>query len=138
MNNFEYATTMLSHLYEEGDRDMIFFGQILGMVSYDNDDRLFSKTPEKRLDDAFKLVKYLIQSRDFHVGKTIKKCNETCSLISYGSGFEEFYVDAMKMFLHNGINDVDLNSALWLRKNHIGQPLPVISPVVFDFFAPKN
>ncbi|RXZ36329.1 hypothetical protein D9O50_07255 [Oxalobacteraceae bacterium CAVE-383] len=134
MTNSEYAVDMLNYFYEEGDRDLIFFGQILGAVSYDDEDRLFDKTPEQRMTDAIKLVNYLISLGDFDVGRTIEQ-DGTCTYSFYKNGFQEFCVAANEMFSKNGIDNINLHAEIWLKKIHVGLPAPTIPNDIVKLFG---
>lgn len=136
-NNFmenQYASDMLKYLYEEGDRDLIFFGQILGVVSYDENDNLFRKTPERRLSDAIKLVNYLISLGDFDIGRTLKQKDGEYINVLYKNGLSEFLINANELFSKNGIDDIDLNSGIWLKKLHIGQSISRIPNEITELF----
>lgn len=130
----QYASDMLKYLYEEGDRDLIFFGQILGVVSYDENDNLFRKTPERRLSDAIKLVNYLISLGDFDIGRTLKQKDGEYINVLYKNGLSEFLINANELFSKNGIDDIDLNSGIWLKKLHIGQSISRIPNEITELF----
>ncbi len=131
----QYASDMLNYLYEEGDRDLIFFGQILGVVSYDENDNLFSKTSERRFNDAIKLVNYLISLGDFDIGRTLKQKDGTYINVIYNNGLSEFLLNANELFSKNGIDDMDLNSGIWLKKLHIGQSKSRIPNKITELFG---
>lgn len=135
MTDPQYAIDMLDYLYEEGDRDLIFFGQILGVVSYDRNDRLFDKTPERRIADAIKLVDYLISSGDFKAGQTQKQQDGSYTHIFFQNELHEFGMNANVMFSQNGIDDVDLNSGIWLKKVRIGQSVSAIPNEILALFG---
>jgi len=40
----QYAKTIVDYLYDEGDRDIIFFGFIIGVVSFDREDAPYEKS----------------------------------------------------------------------------------------------
>ncbi|MEC4720259.1 hypothetical protein RY831_13940 [Noviherbaspirillum sp. CPCC 100848] len=134
MKNPQYVIDMVDYLYEEGDRDLIFFGQILGVVSYDENDNPFDKTPEKRMSDAIKLANYLISSDDFCLGKTVKQQDETYQYRVYEEGFQKFCEDVTRAFSSNGIDDVDLNAGIWLKKLKIGQRRTAIPREIMEMF----
>lgn len=134
MNN-SYAVDMMSYLYDEGDRDFILFGEILGMVSYDRDDQPFSKSDERRMFDALKLVDFLVQLGDFCVGHTQRRPDDSFVDNVYGQGFEGFRADASEIFFRDGIDGINLNSGLWLKKVKSGKPCPEIPAAIKGLFA---
>ncbi|MDR2153545.1 MAG: hypothetical protein LBE78_00755 [Burkholderiaceae bacterium] len=136
MINTQYTIDLFDDLYSEGDIDIIFFAQILGMVSYGKDDFKFNKSSEKRMADALKLVDYLVSLGDFNVGKTLKMPDGTFAYNTYKEGFSEFYADANKIYSKNGIDDIDLMCSLWLKKLHIGQSAPIIPNEIMKLFEP--
>jgi hypothetical protein len=135
MTNSQYAFDMLDYLYEEGDRDLIFFGQILGMVSYDRNDNLVDKSPEKRIADAIKLVEYLISDGGFEAGQTVKRQDGTFVYDLYQGGLREFCMHVNEMYAQYGIDGVDLNSAIWLKKSQPGRPESTVPPEIIELFA---
>lgn len=56
MANFGYVNDLLQYLYDEGERDLISFSQILGMVSYGEEDEFLGKSNDQRIEDALSVV----------------------------------------------------------------------------------
>jgi hypothetical protein len=136
MRNSEYCQKMLQYIYGEGDVDIIFFGQIIGVVSYDENDFPFGKTPSKRFDDGIALVNYLVSIGDFFLGENRKidgdgVIGEICS-----GGFQRFFEVANSFFLRGGIDDVDLNSGIWLKKAQVGKLPPQVPLEIDALFSP--
>ncbi len=132
--SLQYATDTLDYLYEDGTRDLIFFGQILGVVSYDNDDILFDKTNEERISDALKFARYLISLNDFDVGQMKKQLDDTLVYTPFSKGFEELYLTANNLFKKNGIDDSDLNLGIRLRKLNNHNPPSKIPHEIIKLF----
>lgn len=131
MRNSKYCQKMLQYIYNEGDIDIIFFGQIIGVVSFDENDLSFGKAPLKRLADGLALVNYLVSIGDFFLGENRRLAGGgiVCEICS--DGFQRFSELANSFFLRGGIDDVDLNSGIWLKKNQVGK-LPPRVPLEID------
>lgn len=117
----EYAKNMIDYIYEEGERDYIFFGQLLGMVSYDFDDISLRKNDSERIGDAISLASYLIFSGGFNSGRTINCREGFFEYKFFLDGIDGLKREVILKFKQNGIDDIDLNYGIWLRKTNLGQ-----------------
>ncbi|MGO7402874.1 hypothetical protein [Rhizobium ruizarguesonis] len=50
----------MDYLYDEGDRDIIFFGFIIGVVSFDREDNPYEKSEADRFNHSLRLANFLI------------------------------------------------------------------------------
>jgi len=115
------ANDIVNYLYEEGDIDLTYFGHILGMVSADQDDIPFDKTPEQRLADAITLVEFLVCSGDFYIGHTLGKEDGKYIDAPLSGGLEQFKIEAMDFFEREGIDSDNLIIFSWVKKVNIGK-----------------
>ncbi|RWX14332.1 hypothetical protein EHI42_17850 [Rhizobium hidalgonense] len=107
---------MVGHLYDEGDRDIIFFGFIIGAVSFDREDAPYEKSEADRFNHALRLANFLISEGDFSPGKSIRRENSKFRKTLYEGGFEEFRQDVENLFDGGGIDNMDLVAGPWLSK----------------------
>ena len=131
----KYASDVLDYFYEEGDRDLIYFGDIIGEVSYDANDVKFAKTDEQRFMDACRLVRYLTDSHDFDVGTNLELHGEVMEYVPFIGGYEEFFAIASRLFSEKGIDDMELDFAGWLRKKKKGKPAPPATDDIAKLFG---
>jgi len=129
----QYAQNMIDYLYEDGDTDRVLFGQIIGIVSYDQDDRPRDKAPNGRIEDAINIAQYLVASGDFSIGRTAKDEYGNVSQDDYQKGFDDFVKCARNLFSREGIDSIDLHSGIWLRKLKIGKKAPVINERIASY-----
>ena len=127
------AHEVMDYLYSEGDVDIILFGYVLGLVSSDGNDNLYKKSPRKRLTDAIALVRFLLSSGDFKVGKTFRDDGDNIKYEIF-SDFEKFIEIVNSSFLKGGIDDVDLITQTWLKKIIRNDRLPKIPEYIEDIF----
>jgi hypothetical protein len=129
MSSGQYAGEMLDYLYNDGDIDIIFFGQILGVVSYDDEDKPFAKSKKQRLDDAIKLAVYLLESNDFSMGEMIKPKTGLSYFSPYT--FEKRSPQTIFQEKFSNCEDIDdLNKTIEIvfKKNIKNKPAPKIIP----------
>jgi hypothetical protein len=131
----EYAKTMVDHLYDEGDRDIIFFGFIIGVVSFDREDAPYDKSEADRFNHALRLASFLLSDGDFSPGKSIRQENGNFRKTLYEGGFEEFRQDLENLFGGGGIDNIDLLAGPWLVKNNIGKSAPSLSDSICELFG---
>ncbi|MDI5929995.1 hypothetical protein QBK93_35940 [Rhizobium leguminosarum] len=110
----EYAKIMIDYLYDEGDRYIIFFGDILGIVSYGREDTPFDKSPSARFFHAVKLAEFLVHKRDFSPGISVRQEDGGFRNTFYEGGFEKFCEDLNCRFNEGGIDNIDLIAGPWL------------------------
>jgi hypothetical protein len=130
---FERAIDTIEYIYEEGDIDLIFFGHIVSMISFDEDSNLLPKTPLRRLADGFKLVSFLVSSNDFYVAQTVGYPDGSYEDFRFAS-LDEFQEMASQLFREGGLDDIDFKVGSWVRKTKIGTPAPPIPPEIVDLF----
>ena len=131
----EYARTMVDYLYDEGDRDIIFFGFIIGVVSFDREDAPYEKSEADRFDHALRLASFLISEGDFSPGKSIRQENGKFRETLYEGGFEEFRHDVENLFGGGGIDNIDLVAGPWMVKNNIGKSAPSVPDCISQLFG---
>lgn len=129
-----YAKTMVDYLYDEGDRDIIFFGYIIGIVSYDRKDIEYDKSEYTRFCHAIKLANFLVSRGDFRPGTSVRQADSGFCKTLYEGGFEEFRKNLEGLFDEGGIDNIDLVAGPWLIKNYIGQSAPAIPDSVAELF----
>ncbi|MFS8057227.1 hypothetical protein QD357_31180 [Rhizobium sp. BR 317] len=130
----QHAYETIRYIYREGDIDLIFFGQILGMVSNDPDDAPLNKAPEQRIADAISLVEFLVSTGDFYVGRTSKGSNGKYADIPF-AGISEFKEMVGNIFLNEGLDGDNLITCSWIRKLTIGSKPPAIPNRVVELFS---
>ncbi|MBW9065402.1 hypothetical protein JNB71_19035 [Rhizobium herbae] len=108
------ASIVIDYLYDEGRRDIILFGYILGLVTSDGEN-LYQKTPEQRFSDATTLSNFLVSSGAFVAGKTTNDSNGEFKQYIF-EDFEDFIVLNKSNFEKGGIDDIDLITQTWLKK----------------------
>lgn len=126
MFNMADAESLVDSLYEEGDRDILFLGQILGAVSYGPSDVPVDKPPQARFDDAMNAVRCMVSSGDFALGRTVVDYTENTPYKLVDGGFDEFLAIARARMSIGGIDDIDLNAGLWLQKMRPGAAVPSV------------
>lgn len=131
----EYAKIMIDHLYEEGERDLIFFSQLLDMVSYDFNDVSFGKKDGERVEHAIALASYLLSSACFEAGQTIRDAEGIIRYEVYSAGSNDFCEAVRSYFDHGGIADINLDYAIFLRKIVMGSMAPVLSSDITGLFS---
>jgi hypothetical protein len=94
----EYARKMLDYLYDDAETDYIFFGQILDVVSYNDDDVPFEKDKERCFLDAIRLTEFLVDKKDFKVGRMMEKTDGTLVFMEFSGGIDEFKAAAKGFF----------------------------------------
>ncbi|MBD9597789.1 hypothetical protein IB270_33740 [Ensifer sp. ENS05] len=110
------AQKAFEYLYDEGDIDIILLGYILGLVSSDESDVSYEKSDDRRLEDAIKVIKYLVSTNDFEVGRTVVDGRGNFQYEAFND-IEEFVEIAQKNFEKGGIDDIELITETWLRKS---------------------
>ncbi|WP_088750029.1 hypothetical protein [Herbaspirillum robiniae] len=135
MDDKEYALEMIDGLYEEGDVDLIFFSQIIGIVSYDVNDHPFDKSDKKRMADALLLLRYLISNGDFFAGETVFLPEDKCEYRAYGGTLNDFCESLAMFFEKNGIDDIELKTKFWLRKIKIGKKMGCVPEEIQRLFG---
>ncbi len=131
----EYAKRMVDHLYDEGDRDIIFFGFIIGVVSFDREDAPLEKPEADRFSHALRLANFLISEGDFSPGKSICQENGEFRRTLYEGGFAEFRQDLDNLFGGGGIDNIDLVAGPWLVKNNLGKSAPSVPDCISQLFG---
>lgn len=130
------AKTVFDFIYNEGSRDVILFGYIIGLVSSGGDEKLNKKTPEQRFGDAIKLTRFLVSSGDFVVGKTTARFNRNFGENIF-EDFEDFVLLNKSNFEKGGIDDIDLITETWLKKI-TKNDVPEIIPEHIEKLLEKN
>ncbi|PDV86525.1 hypothetical protein CO652_20875 [Rhizobium sp. H4] len=125
---------MVDYLYDEGDRDIIFFGHILGIVSYDRKDIAYDKSESTRFCHGIKLANFLVSGGDFSPGISVRQTDGSFRKSLYTGGFEEFRKKLERLFDESGIDNIDLVAGPWLIKNYIGRSAPAIPDSVAELF----
>lgn len=59
-----YVRDVISDLYCDPE-GLIFFSQLMGLVTYDCFDKPFGKSLDERVNDTFKLIDFLTEAGDF-------------------------------------------------------------------------
>lgn len=132
--NHAYAKTMVDYLYDEGDRDIIFFGHILGIVSYNGKDIAYDKSESTRFCHAIRLTNFLVSGGEFRAGISVRQTDGSFRETLYKGGFEEFRKNLERLFDEGGIDNIDLIAGPWLIKNNIGRSAPAIPDSVAELF----
>jgi hypothetical protein len=117
----QYAQETLSYFYEVGENDQVYFGQLLGAVSYDRHDRLLQKSSWHRLSDALHLLRFLIDSGDFLLWQSSTQTSGKLLQQPFAGRVNDFRRIAEALLVRGGIDDIDLNTGYWLRKIPVGQ-----------------
>lgn len=131
-----YAMEMFDDLYGEGDRDIVFFGHILGMVTYDQDDVALGKRPAKRLEDAITLVSYLVSEKDFPIGCAQEGMNGEVFYVPFERGLEGFKKCVTEIFEEKGIDHINLFVGTYLQKTHLTPAPKSLPDFIVDLFKP--
>lgn len=138
MTPVPYAIESINALYEEGERDCIFFGQLIGYVTYDSDDVSFEKCDQDRFYDAIELAKFLLSEDYFQVGHMQKEMSGDLRFVSYSGGFEEFRQAAATLFSAEGIDSDYLTWGMQFIKIRTGICPPSIPDNVINLFSNKT
>ena len=137
MINKIYVNDLIDYLYEEGNKDLISFGQLLGIVTYDQNDDSFGKKPIQRLEDALLLASFLVNSGDFDCVVYTKNPDSTFCLSSIADGVQGLAFLTRKRFELGGIDDLELVSGFWLRKLSFGNKRPTIGEDIYFIFSTR-
>ncbi|EJJ31135.1 hypothetical protein [Rhizobium sp. CF142] len=132
--NQQYAKDVVDDIYDEGDRDIIFFGHILSFVTYDKDDKPYDKSPDEVYNDAKELSKFLISNGDFSPGLSVRQPDGSFKNVLFEGGFDEFNTYLNNVLSEGGIDCIDLIAGPWLMKNNIGESAPIVPGYVADIF----
>lgn len=132
-STIEAAAQSLENIYNQGDIDWISFGEILGEVSYAEQDISYGKSNEQRITDALSLIEFLCLNDDFEVGTLVAMNGKTVfSKISDDSSqFRDVVVSLAKQ---RGLDSVDVNFKFWLNKRSKGMLAPRPTPEVACLF----
>ena len=120
-----YPQIIVNELYEEGDRDLLFFGFIAGPVNYDLDDNSYGKPDEIWFEDVIKLICYLVETGYFSAGRMLETdCG--VKFVPYENGFSEFEADARQCMHDSGLHGDALSIGLTIKKVHLRKVAPLI------------
>lgn len=129
-----YVNDLIDYFYEEGNRDLISFGQLIGIVSYDKNDISFGKTSIQRLEDALLLARFLVSTGDFECVSYRQNPDLTFEISPVIGGIEGLDCLAHKKLELGGIDDLELVSGFWLRKLSDDKISAAINSCVYDIF----
>ena len=118
------AQDFLNDLYDEGDRDILFFDFIAGSVAYDLDDVPYEKSALQVFNEILAIAEYLLSTGDFSAGCMTNK-DGVVELVIYDDGIQGFANDAREFFKTQGPRGDGLSWRLTLKKINIGKPAPV-------------
>jgi hypothetical protein len=135
MNSANYPLEMFDYLYSEAEYDIIFFGQLIGVVSYDCNDIPCKKNNIECFCDALKLAEYLVTLTDYAIGRTMVNEDESVSAILFKNGFQEFNAVATEIYTEYGIDSTALKVELWLQKIKGRQPPKVLPGEILSLFC---
>jgi hypothetical protein len=110
------AMELLRGIFSEGNRDYIFFGQLLDLVAYDVDEEFLGKSPYRIVQDALHLAYYLLRPGWFEVGIMQGSSSAELKFALLDAGFNQMKKIAEERFLANGVKDDFLNLGIRLRK----------------------
>jgi hypothetical protein len=92
----------LDDLYLEGDIDILFFSFISGPIAYDENNISYGKSDLEILNDTLSLIKFLVQTGDFEVGRMTSGINGV-EFLPYPNGFVDFAAGVNKAFEDGGL-----------------------------------
>ena len=129
-----YVNDLIDYFYEEGNRDLISFGQLIGIVTYDQDDISFGKTSIQRLEDALLLARFLVGTGDFECVVYRQNPDSTFYISPVIGGIEGLDFLTHKKLELGGIDDLELVSGFWLKKLSDNKINTAINSCVYDVF----
>jgi hypothetical protein len=134
--NRSAAERSLEYLYEDGDRDLIAFGQVLGEVTYDVNEVRYDKSEMDCFRDACDVVDFLAGSGDFEVLHVV----DVAGARDYApfANSAEFRSHMAQLFENSGgTPSGDLSFAVWLKKRHVGWAPPRIPERIANLFGSR-
>lgn len=146
-----YPQIYINEFYELADQDWSSFISLVGAVESiylgeESDNHLnLGKSNEQLLQDTFILIKYLISTGDFEIGKLApSKKGEISDVFYYGdnalipySNFSSFQTEVLSLYQIYGFDAEPLHSKIWLNKKSIGKKAPKIPEEIKKLFAPN-
>ena len=130
LNVADYAAETIEEIYQEGEIDIVFFGQLLCYVGArqlgDGESVLYDKTPDQCMKDAVELAEFLISTGDFYAHRGKRHEDGSFSYLPFLNGFSEFTEFVWQQFRGQWIDDFDLFITTSLVKILPGKKPPVV------------
>jgi hypothetical protein len=116
MSEREYWIRVISDFYLIGEKDIFFLNDLIGLVSYDENDNFLDKSAEKRIDHAIFLAEYLLGTGDFEAGVAVSSSGNEVGYVKF-DGDVNLYFDLIRNDVReNGLDDYETGVRYWISK----------------------
>jgi hypothetical protein len=115
------AFISLCELYQDGDRDWLSLEQLLGEVTYDANEKRYSKSDAQRVKDMIVLLRYLCASGDFEVGELAPGKDGKTKFIAAEKTIDEVCEGIENATYNHGLKNGEFLMGIWLRKLRPGK-----------------
>jgi hypothetical protein len=135
--NTKNTQDIIDNIYLLGDIDIHFFGEFLSWVCMDADENYYGKSDTQILDDALKIVEYLLLNGDFIAGYMCKK-NDRWEFMPYLKGYPEFETHVRQIFYDHDLWSDNLYHGTVITKVNIGKKPPLIPEEIANILCPPD
>jgi len=116
MAEIEYWIRVISDLYLIGEKDLFFLSDLIGLVSYDENDNFLNKSSEKRINHAIFLANYLLSTGDFEAGISVSSNKNKVGYVKF-DGDVKIYFDLIREDIRvSGLDDFETGVRYWISK----------------------
>lgn len=128
MSEREYWIRVISDFYLIGEEDLFFLNDLIGLVSYGENDNFLDKSSEKRIDHAIFLANYLLSTCDFEAGVTVSSGAKGVDYVKFDGDINIYFDLIRKDVRANGLDDFETGVRYWISKIK-GRRMNSIPPV---------
>lgn len=126
----EYWIRVISDFYLIGENDLFFLNDLIGLVSYDENDDFLDKSVEKRINDSILLASYLLSTGDFEAGMIVPSSHgKEVGYVRFDGDINSYFDLIREDIRLNGLDNFETGVRYWISKKK-GRKM-IFSPPVF-------